>query len=94
MLTFLLAAMAIQGSADPTAAKPSPPPIVVEGKSDLVCTSVRITGSRVGRQRVCRSRQQAAIEAEQSRQAALEGAAIQAVGQAIACGPPSIQSCN
>ena len=86
--------MVIQGAGAPPTAKPSAPDVVVEGKSNLVCTSVRMTGSRVSRQRRCRSREQAEIEAQQSRDAIRDGAAIQSVGQALACGPTTPTPCN
>ena len=96
MLIILLAAMAAQAPSQ--VAQPdnsqSSPDIVVQGKSKLVCTTVRMTGSRAARTRRCVTPEEAAMETETARRLAGEAASIASQRDASACGPPSIQSCD
>jgi hypothetical protein len=88
------------GHAQTSTSEPSeqPSPIVVEGKpkpkAKLVCTSVKITGSRVGRSTRCVTSQQAAEELERSREAMRDAATNARVADSLACGGKSIKMCN
>lgn len=95
MLIFLSALLAVSPQPAPDRAdSPPAPEIVVKGKPKMVCTAVRMTGSRVGRSKRCVTQEQAIQEAEASREAMRNAGSIQAVGEALACGPSTPKSCN
>ena len=105
MLTLLLTALAVGAPETPPPVKAPPAEIVVKGKSELVCTSVRITGSRIARGRQCRTREQADLDAQLARDGAAHLAGIERVREALHCssggGPgggttqaPSPKMCN
>ena len=99
MLGILLLTAAASGSAQPAPTRTdqvadSKAPIVVRGKPQLVCTEFRPTGSRIRRQKVCRTLQQVEEERLSSGRALNEGMREQMVKDAIACGPTSIKMCD
>ncbi len=96
MLILLVAAMAAQAPSQVAAPdnSQSSPDIVVQGKPKLVCTTVRVTGSRAARSRRCVTKEDAAMEKETARRLVGEAASIASQRDASACGPPSIQSCD
>jgi hypothetical protein len=97
MVTFPMTVALAQTAATDAEVAPAPE-IIVEGKAKpkpkLVCTTTRITGSRVARSRRCVTQEQAAEEAQRSREAIRQGATEQHSREALACGPGTMQSCN
>ena len=63
MSGILLAALILQSAGKPA----DPPNQTAQGKPKVVCTTVRVTGSRVNRQRRCITREEAEQESLQSR---------------------------
>ena len=94
MLSLLFTALAIYAADKPAPARSAGPDIVIQGKSNLVCTSTRITGSRVGRNKRCRTREQAQVEAEEARQALEQAGGLQRIAESLACGPGTPKSCD
>ncbi len=101
MWTYALVALAAQGAAPPANAPggdDAPAPIIVEGqkqKPKLVCTTSTVTGSRVGRERRCRTEEEAAQEAVQARAAIDERLQSHRVRQTAICqGPQANPICQ
>lgn len=92
MMMSLLLAMAAQ--APGSVATATSPDIVVKGKPVLVCTTIRMTGSRAARSRRCVTKEEAALEAEMTRRATEDARSITRVRDATACGPPNVQMCD
>lgn len=92
MLTLVLALVAQASNATVQQSPPAKPDIVVTSdKKAMVCTSIKLTGTRVSRGRVCRTKEQAELEDEIRRRSLQEADQQHRIEQA-GCGNPMQRS--